>query len=353
MSCNHNNEEEETMNWFDKIVAAACGVALGLSVMASTPALATDVRIAYQPLVAIPQGAMKQKGWYEEASKANVEWKNFSSGGDVNTAFAAGAVDIGLVGLPVFVSGIAQGIPYRLIMLYDIPGSMSGLAVREGTDIKSMADLKGKRIGVPFGSGADYMLQAALKENGISSEDVVLVNLQPQPIVAAWSTGQIDAAYIWAPILTELMAQKGTLLLNDGDLASKGYFAGDVALVSDKFASEHPDLVKAWVEQNLRAVNWVNANGAGAYDTMMKEYELTSEQFKDTALPPAVVFPDKEALLSSQWFGDGAKTMLQASVRIGEFLASNKLIAKAPTSDELAKAIDASFLESASVPPYE
>ena len=236
-----------------KLLAAAAFAVFGVS--AILPASAADQdTIAYQPLVAIPQGAMKQQKWFEEAAKVPVDWKNFSSGADVNTAFAAGAIDIGLVGLPAFVSGVAQGIPYK----------MSGLVVREGAGISSVADLKGKRVGVPFGSGADYMLQGALKENGLTADDVTLVNLQPQPIVAAWTTEQIDAAYIWAPILTQLLEQKGTLILNDGDMAAKGYFAGDVALVSDKFAAEHPDLVKIWVEQNLRGVDWVNGNKPGA-----------------------------------------------------------------------------------------
>lgn len=340
------------MNGLAWISNGLCSLALGLA-LASGPALATDVRIAYQPLVAIPQGAMKQKGWFEEAAGANVEWKNFSSGGDVNTAFAAGAVDIGLVGLPAFVSGIAQGIPYKLIMLYDVPGEMSGLAVAKGTDAATVADLKGKRIGVPFGSGADYMLQAALKENGLSADDVTLVNLQPQPIVAAWSTGQIDAAYIWAPILTKLLDDGGKLVLSDGELAPKGYFAGDVALVSDSFAAEHPDLVQTWIEQNLRAVDWFNANGPGAHDAMMKEYELNADELAASALPPAATFPDLKQLLSAQWFGDGAKMMTTASVRIGEFLAANKLIAHAPTAEELSKAIDGSFLEKATVPSYD
>lgn len=331
------------------LLAAAAFVLLGAPSL--SPASAADqVTIAYQPLVAIPQGAMKQQKWFEEAAKVPVDWKNFSSGADVNTAFAAGAVDIGLVGLPAFVSGVAQGIPYKLIMLYDIPGTMSGLAVREGAGIKAVADLKGKRVGVPFGSGADYMLQGVLKEHGLTPDDVTLVNLQPQPIVAAWTTGQIDAAYIWAPILGKLLEQKGSLILNDGDMAKKGYFAGDVALVSDKFAAEHPDLVKAWVEQNLRAVDWVNANKPGAYDAMMKEYELTPEQFKQAALAPATVFPTRQEQLADQWFGNGAKGMITSSVRIGEFLKANKLITEAPTEAQLSERTDASFLEKATVP---
>ena len=332
-----------------KLLAAAAFAVFGVS--AILPASAADqVTIAYQPLVAIPQGAMKQQKWFEEAAKVPVDWKNFSSGADVNTAFAAGAIDIGLVGLPAFVSGVAQGIPYKLFMLYDIPGTMSGLVVREGAGISSVADLKGKRVGVPFGSGADYMLQGALKENGLTADDVTLVNLQPQPIVAAWTTEQIDAAYIWAPILTQLLEQKGTLILNDGDMAAKGYFAGDVALVSDKFAAEHPDLVKIWVEQNLRAVDWVNGNKPGAYEAMMKEFELTPEQFKQAALPPAAVFPTRDQQLPDQWFGTGAKGIIASSVRIGEFLKANKLITQAPTEAQLTERTDASFLEAAKVP---
>jgi taurine transport system substrate-binding protein len=313
-------------------------------------ALAQQVTIAYQPLVAIPQGAMKQQKWFEDAAKMPVEWKNFSSGADVNTAFAAGAVDIGLVGLPAFVSGVAQGIPYKLIMLYDIPGAMSGLAVQKDSGVKTVADLKGKRIGVPFGSGADYMLQGALKENGLTPDDVTLVNLQPQPIVAAWSTGQIDAAYIWAPILTTLLEQGGSLVTTDGEMAKKGYFAGDVGLVSDKFAAEHPDLVQAWVEQNLRAVDWVNGNKPGAYDAMMKEFELTPEQLKMAALPPAATFPTRDEQLADQWFGADAKGIIEASTRIGAFLNGNKLISQAPTAEQLAQRTDASFLKNAKAP---
>lgn len=315
------------------------------------PVLAQDsVRIGYQPLVTIPQGAMKHEKWFEEATGAKVEWLNFSSGGDVNTAFAAGELDIALVGLPAYVSGVAQGIPYKLIMLYDVPGTMSGLVVQPDSGIASFEDLKGKRIGVPFGSGTDYMLQGALDAHGVADNEVTLVNLQPQPIVAAWATRQIDAAYIWAPILTELEAQGGTLLTDDGEMAKLGYFAGDIGLVSNRFAEEHPEIVQAWVEQNLRAVDWFNANGPGAYDAMMAEYELTPEQFKLVTLPPAVVYPTRDDQLDAQWFGDGAKAMVESSVRIGEFLKANKLITEAPTLEQLTAATDASFLENAKVP---
>ncbi len=339
------------MNWLRSIVAAGCGIGLavtfGTAIGSALAAQPEQINIAYQPLVAIPEGAMKQKGWLEDATKVPVEWKNFNSGGDVNTAFAAGAVDFGLMGLPVFVSGLAQGIPYRLIFLYDIPGTVDGLATRNGAGIKTVQDLKGKRIGVPFGSGADYMLQGALKENGLSPDDVIPVNLQPQPIVAAWMTEQIDAAYIWAPIVTKLIEQNGSMLITDGDMAKKGYFAGDVAVVANRFAEQHPDLVQAFVEQNLRAVKWVSSNGPGAYDTMMKEYELTPDQLKNGALPPATVFPDKAEQLSNKWLGNGAKGMIESSLRIGQFLASSKLIAQAPTPEQLGKGIDASFLEKA------
>lgn len=336
------------MRW---LAAAALAIGFAMPGRAAPPP-PQNVVIAYQPLVAVPEGAMKQQKWFDEAVGVPVEWKNFSSGADVNTAFAAGAVDFGLVGLPVFVSGLAQGIPYRLITIFDIPGTADALAARQGSGIKTVADLKGKRIGVPFGSGADYMLQGVLKENGLSADDVTLVNLQPQPIVAAWSTGQIDAAQIWAPILTKLMSNGGTLLTDDGEMAKKGYFAGDVAVVSNRFAEQHPDLVQRWVEQNLRAVDWVNANGPGAYAAMMKEYELTAAELKDGALPPATRFPDRQEQLDNHWMGGGNQAgLIASSERIGKFLQASGLIEKAPTREQLAAGIDARFLRQANVPP--
>lgn len=338
-------------------VAAGWRLALvALVVLLCGPAGAAEkpktITMAYQPLVAVPEGAMKQQRWFSDAAGVPVEWKNFSSGADVNIAFAAGAVDFGLVGLPVFVSGLAEGIPYRLIAVFDIPGTSDGLAVRTGIGVKTVADLKGKRIGVPFGSGADYMLQGVLKENGLNPDDVNLVNLQPQPIVAAWTTGQIDAALIWAPILTKLVASGGTLLMNDGEMAKKGYFAGDVAVVSNKFAEQYPDLVKIWVEQNQRAVDWVNANGPGAYAAMMKEYELNEAELKEGALAPAVTFPDRQEQLSDHWMGGGGKAgLIDSCDRIGQFLQSSHLIEKAPSREQLAAGIDARFLQQAVIPP--
>ena len=335
-----------------RIAVTAAAVLIAASAATAAEPKPASITIAYQPLVAIPEGAMKQQHWFQDAAGVPVEWKSFSSGADVNTAFAAGAVDFGLVGLPVFVSGLAQGIPYRLITIFDIPGSDDGLAVRAGSGIKSFQDLKGKRIGVPFGSGADYMLQGVLKENGLSPDDVNLVNLQPQPIVAAWSTGQIDAAQIWAPILTKLTEDGGTLLTDDAEMAKKGYFAGDVAVVSNKFAQQHPDLVRSWVEQDQRAVDWVNFNGPGAYDAMKKEYELNDAELKVGALPPAISFPSRDEQLSSQWMGGGDKAgLVDSCVRIGQFLQSAKLIDTAPTREQIAAGIDASFLRQATIPP--
>ena len=337
--------------------ARMCLAAAGIAALSAAHAAMAEpkpasITIAYQPLVAIPEGAMKQQHWFADAAGVPVEWKGFSSGADVNTAFAAGAVDIGLVGLPVFVSGLAQGIPYRLVTIFDIPGTDDGLAVRAGSGIKTFQDLKGKRIGVPFGSGADYMLQGVLKENGLSPDDVNLVNLQPQPIVAAWSTGQIDAAQIWAPILTKLTESDGTLLTDDAEMAKKGYFAGDVAVVSNEFAQQHPDLVRIWVEEDQRAVDWVNANGPGAYDAMKREYELSDAELKAGALPPAISFPSREEQLSEQWLGGGDKAgLVDSCVRIGQFLQAAKLIDAAPTRDQIVAGIDASFLRQATVPP--
>ncbi len=88
--------------------------------------------------------------------------------------------------------------------MLDVAGDNEALVARNGSGVNTIADLKGKRIGTPFASTAHYSLLAALSQNGLSANDVQLVDLQPQAILAAWDRGDIDAAYTWLPTLDQL-----------------------------------------------------------------------------------------------------------------------------------------------------
>ena len=91
------------------------------------------------------------------------------------------------------------------------PDRGGGILIAREPSIKTIADLKGKRIGVPFASTAHFSLLTALEKAGIAGQAQVL-NLTPDAIRGAWLGKQIDAAYIWEPTLAELHTEGAHVL---------------------------------------------------------------------------------------------------------------------------------------------
>ena len=213
------------------------------------------IRIGYQTF---PSGDLivKNNRWLEEAlPDYNIKWTKFDSGADVNTAFIAKELDFGALGSSPVARGLSAplNIPYKVAFVLDVAGDNEALVARNGSGINTIAELKGKRIGTPFASTAHYSLLAALAQNGLSANDVQLVDLQPQAILAAWDRGDIDAAYTWLPTLDQLR-KNGKDLITSRQLAKDGKPTLDLAAVSDEFATAHPEVVDTWRQQEARAL---------------------------------------------------------------------------------------------------
>lgn len=110
----------------------------------------------------------------------------------------------------------------------------------------------GKRIAVPFISTTHYSLLASLKHWGIKPEQVKILNLQPPAIAAAWQRGDIDGAYVWAPVVNEL-AKQGKVLTDSAQVGEWGSPTLDVWVVRKDFAEKHPDVVTAFAASALQA----------------------------------------------------------------------------------------------------
>ena len=222
------------------------------------------IRIGYQTF---PSGDLivKNNRWLEQAlPDYNIKWTKFDSGADVNTAFIAKELDFGALGSSPVARGLSAplNIPYKVAFVLDVAGDNEALIARNGSGVNTIADLKGKRIGTPFASTAHYSLLAALAQNNLSANEVQLVDLQPQAILAAWDRGDIDAAYTWLPTLDDLR-KTGKDLITSRQLAKDGKPTLDLAAVSDDFASAHPDVVDTWRQQEARALNTIKDDPGG------------------------------------------------------------------------------------------
>ncbi len=255
---------------------AAAGTSAGAStVAASAEALPEKITIAYQ---LIPNGDLivKNKRWLEDALPGvTIEWKQFDSGGSVNEAFAAGSIDIGLAGSSPVSRGLSQGVDYRVSWIHDVIGKAEALVARQ--DITSVADLKGKKVATPLASTAHYSLLAALRDAGVDPADVDIIDAEPADIQAAWTRGDIDAAYAWNPTTAALLADGGRILVDSEQLAAKGYTTYDLAVVSNDFASRYPAAVETWVAQQDRAVRHYRDDEPDAVAAIAAELNLSPE----------------------------------------------------------------------------
>ena len=281
--------------------------------------LPTKITIGYQQ---VPNGDLivKHDKLLETAfgSGVTIEWKVFDSGGAVNEAIVAGSVDIGLVGSSPTSRGISNGIEYQVPWIFDVIGKAEALVVKGDKGINSLADLKGKTIATPFASTAHYSLLAALQEAGLSDTDVKVIDSEPDAILAAWQAGQIDGAYVWNPTLAKLTADNGKVLITSEDLSKKGKTTYDLAVVTNKFASEYPAAVQLWLNAENAAVKEIQSDPAKAAVAVAAELNITEAEAKDQL--SQLIFVDAATQAGADYLGGGLATNLFAAAEFNKTL---------------------------------
>jgi taurine transport system substrate-binding protein len=182
-----------------KLLAAILAAATFASSAIAAQA-ADAIRIGYQTNVD-PAKVEQADGVYDKAFGRAADWRKFDSGAEVNAAIAGGSIDIGLVGSSPLAVAASNRLPVETFLIADLIGDAESLVVRNGSGIAKPEDLVGKTVAVPFVSTTHYSLLAALKHWGVDPAKVKIVNLRAAEIPAAWSRGDIDAAYVWDPAL--------------------------------------------------------------------------------------------------------------------------------------------------------
>lgn len=241
----------------------------------------SEIRIGYQ---LIPNGDLivKNQGWLEQAfPDSTIKWVKFDSGGDVNTAIAAGSLDFGLAGSAPVSNGVSSGIEYKVPWIHDVIGDAESLVVKGDSGVADVAGLEGKTIATPLASTAHFSLLTAIKNAGLEPSAVKIVDLEPDAILAAWTRGDIDGAYIWNPTLAELIKDGGEVIESSANLAKQGALTADLAVVTDKFADQYPDAVQTWVDTQNKAVELYESDPQAAAKAIAAELSISPQEALD------------------------------------------------------------------------
>ncbi|MFB7824805.1 taurine ABC transporter substrate-binding protein [Streptomyces hydrogenans] len=328
------------------VLTAGATALLALAVTACGGAATADgegsgkvtVRIAYQSIPNADLVVKNQRLLEKALPDAEIRWVRFDSGGDVNTAVIAGAVDLGLLGSSPVTKGLSAplDIPYKVLWIHDLIGDNEALVARK--EIGSVAALKGRKVAAPFGSTAHYSLLAALDAAGLSAADVSLVDLQPQDALAAWQRGDIDAAYVWTPSLTELR-KSGKVLVTSREIAARGKPTADLGVVTDAFAGKHPEIVDAWLSAEDQAVKLAKSDPAKAAAAIGAELNLTPEEAR-AQLAELVLLTAKEQQAPAYLGTPGKPGALAGNLRdAAVFLHGQKAIDAVPERSVFERAL--------------
>ena len=215
------------------------------------------LRIGFQKS-AVNLVILKQQGALEKRfPAAKVQWVEFPAGPQLLEALSVGSLEFGLTGdsPPVF----AQAAGKELFYVGAEPAKplSSAVLVPAASPLKTLADLKGKRIALQKGSSAHYLLVRAVEQGGLQWGDITPIYLAPADARAAFEKGAVDAWAIWDPFYaaTEL-AIKPRVLANGKGLSNNNSFY----LASKPFVTEHPQAALALLDELTRADAYVQGN---------------------------------------------------------------------------------------------
>jgi len=189
-----------------------------------------EVTIAYQDMLD-PYRVSQEAKDLEKATGYKINWKQFGGGGEVIKAMASNAVQIGEVGSAGIAASVSRGEPYELFWILDDIGDAEALVAKNGSGINSVKDLKGKKIAMPFNSTTHFHTMVALEQAKVNPADVQILNMRPPEVRAAWQRGDIQATFIWDPVLAEVK-KDGKVILTSGKISAdtgKATFDGYIA----------------------------------------------------------------------------------------------------------------------------
>jgi sulfonate transport system substrate-binding protein len=273
-----------------------------------------EVRIGYQKYGTLT--LLKGRGTLDKRlleKNIAVKWTEFPAGPQLLEGLNVGSIDFGTVGEapPIF----AQAAGANLVYVGNEPPSpeSEAIVVPKGSTIKSVAELKGKKVVLNKGSNVHYLLVKALEKAGVDYRSLQVVYLPPADARAAFERGAVDAWVIWDPFLAAAQKQLGARVLQDG----KGLVANhQFYLASRPFAEQHADVNRILIEELAKVDEWGRTH----------PQEVSQILAAQTGLAPDIV------ALAAQRYAYGVKPVttevLAAQQQIADVFHNLKLIPK-------------------------
>ncbi len=315
------------------LMASAGAMAFAISVSAQA---ADKVNVAFFLEWATPNQIAKVDKTYDKAMGVGVNWTDFKTGVAMTEAMLSGDIDISYSqGLAPFVTAIQQGAPLKMVGIA-VVYEANDCFVKNGSgiDASNASELEGKTVAVPLNTMADYAFRRYMAHLKVDTSTMKIVDQAPPDGAQSLTDGLVDMACIFGGASSKAASEVGTPILTKQQKMDAGIGSFDVISVTEKFATENPELVKTFLEVTEEAnVAWKATDAQiakVAKDAGMK-VPTTKKQMADFIFPSA-----KEQL--EQYFNKGGIAASAAS-SLGLVFSGDS------DGSKIAKTLDGSFLK--------
>lgn len=239
---------------------AASGLMIGLATAALSQDVPEDTTLVVADQSELIRNLLESSGAEDEIG-FTLKTPNFAGGPAIQEAMRAGVVDIAYVGDIPPIQARASGSLFPIVLTVTRARSEYRLLVRPGLEVKTLADLRGKRVSLIEGSGRQVFLIEALNRGGLTLKDVTPVPLRIADLPDAIRTGAVDVAVLQEPHVTRLIRQVGASTIPDPAerdlLPSTWYFYARPEVLADP--AQHA-AIGQFITAVIHAGEWSNSN---------------------------------------------------------------------------------------------
>src|SRR5580692_606620 len=246
---------------FHRSIVARLLVVVALAPFALAQKADSVLRIGYQKYGTLV--LLKARGSLERRLAplhVQVKWTEFPAGPQLLEGLNVGAIDFGTSGEapPIF----AQAAGADLVYVGNEPPASAGEAilVPKNSPIKTVAELKGKKVALNKGSNVHFLLVELLQRAGVNYNDIDTIFLTPADARAAFERGSVDAWAIWEPFLAAAQRQTDARILADGNgvVSNHQFF-----LAARSYAKKREDVIAIILDELATVDQWAKTDTKG------------------------------------------------------------------------------------------
>ena len=313
--------------------------ALVMAGLAMPVQAADSVNVAFFLEWATPNQIAKVDKAYDEAMGVDVNWTDFLTGTAMTEAMLAGDIDIAYSqGLAPFVTAIKQGAPLKMVsiaVVYEANDCFVSNGL--GIDSSNASELEGKTVAVPLNTMADFSFRKQMAALGVDTSTMTIVDQAPPDGAVSLADGSVDMACIFGGASAKAAGEVGTPIMSTQEKTDAGIGSFDVVSVTEKFATENPDLLRTFLEVTDEA----NAAWTGSDEQIAKvaadagmDVETTRNQMS------GFIFPTSAEQLSTYFGNDGVAAA--AAESLGQVFVKTNV---SNLSGSVSQTIDSSYLQ--------